>query len=432
MSKRPYTLLEYLVALENKLKEIKKYVDDNLGTDYSELTSQVNNLENQFNAFKTSISNTVNTNNTTILSKFSDLENQFNTFKTSITNTVNSNNTSLLSKVNSLETQFDSFKTSITSTVNSNKSELLSKLDTLEVEIDDRVTDVENRVTTLENSGGSGGAGGSGVSDGYGEKLLAHYIHQGNPEFRFSSFDYTTCEGTTSSAHGLTEATEVMIVPNDWTLKNRKYNIGSIPIEWVTYDNIIKLVPVDDITLRVTKKDGTTLLPVDIGVSANQSVDYTKFHFEQVTPWTITNLPKSTNYFRILIKGFIKSNTYRYLMWKIKDNKNNEVMQPYLPLYGLIPPSVGTPKPYNANFGVEDIIYDFRDDLIYFDCKCYCEGRRGNVANVVWDLEKETKLYFVNIEGNNGKLSSIGNYNANYAFNSNGTHVYIYDLGGTL
>ena len=142
MTKKSYTLLEYLVSMENKLKDIKKYVEANIGADYSELTSQVNNLETQFNSFKTSISNTVDNNNTSLLSKFNSLESQFNTFKTSITNTVNTNNTSLLSKVNSLETQFNSFKTSITN-------------------INERVTNVENRVTTLENSGGTGGSGGS-------------------------------------------------------------------------------------------------------------------------------------------------------------------------------------------------------------------------------------------------------------------------------
>lgn len=161
MAKKSYTLLEYLVSMENKLKDIKKYVEANIGADYSELTSQVNNLETQFNSFKTSISNTVDSNNTNLLSKFNTLENQFNTFKTSITNTVNTNNTSLLSKVNSLESQFNSFKTSITSKVDSNKNELLLQLNSLETEFDNRVTNVENRVTTLENSGGSGGSGGS-------------------------------------------------------------------------------------------------------------------------------------------------------------------------------------------------------------------------------------------------------------------------------
>lgn len=414
MAKKSYTLLEYLVAMENKLKEIKKYVDDNLGTDYSELESQVNNLESQFNSFKTSITNTVDNNNTSLLSKFNTLESQFNTFKTSITNTVNSNNTSLLAKVNSLESQFNSFKSSITN-------------------ISERVTNVENRVTTLENSGGTGGTGGSGVSDGYGEKLIAHYIHTGNPEFHFTSFDYSTCEGIVSKPHGLTVATEVLVVSNTWTLKDRKNGIGSIPIEWIQYNDKIKLVPVDEITLKVTKVDGTTIIPVDIGSDKNQNIDYTKFHFEKTTAWSISNLPKSTNYFRIIIKGFVKPNTYRYITWKTKDNSNNERQQSYPPILPITPPSVGNPRPYNADFGIEDFIFDFRDGLVQIDTKCYCEGRRCNIANVVWDTTEEKKVYFFDMLGNeNAELSYIGNFSSTYAFNSNGTHVYIYDLGGTL
>lgn len=48
MSKRPYTLLEYLVALENNLKDLKKNVEDNIGTDFSEIVNQTNNLKEQF------------------------------------------------------------------------------------------------------------------------------------------------------------------------------------------------------------------------------------------------------------------------------------------------------------------------------------------------------------------------------------------------
>lgn len=460
MASKSYTLLEYLVTIETELKKLKKIVAESVGADYSELIANIDGIRNELNTFKTTITDTVNTNNTNLTSKLNSLEQQFNTFKTSITNTVNSNKSEITSQVNTLTTNFNSFKTSLERQVNNLTTRVTSvesRVTTLEnnggsiggsvdlTEVNSRISTAENnittlqtdvsslkgRVTSLENNGGS--TGGSGEADGYGEKLLAHYIHQGNPEFQFTSFNFTTCEGTTAKAHGLTEATEVMVVPNGWTLNDRKYGVGSIPTEWVYYDGIIKLVPVDDITLRVTKNDGTTLLPVDINADANQSVDYNKFHFEKVNTWSISNLPTITNYFRLIVKGYIKSHTNRYFSWKIKNSEGVETAQNYPTLNAVTVPSVNTPKPYNCLFGVMDIIFDFRDDLVQFDCKCYCEGRRSKLANVVWDIAEEKKLYLNNKKGDGtGGLSYIGNYSNKYAFNSNGTHVYIYDLGGTL
>ena len=146
MASKSYTLLEYLVTIEMELKKLKKIVAESVGTDYSELISQINGIGQELNSFKSSITDTVNTNNSNLTSKFNSLEQQFNTFKTSITNTVNSNNTTLTSQLSTLTTQFNQFKTSIESQVSS---------------LNTRVTSVENRVTSLENSGGSGGSSGS-------------------------------------------------------------------------------------------------------------------------------------------------------------------------------------------------------------------------------------------------------------------------------
>ena len=141
-SKKGYTLLEYLVTIEMELKKLKKIVAESVGADFSELISQINGIGNELNSFKSSITDTVNTNNSEITSKFNSLEQQFNTFKTSITNTVNSNNSAITSQVSTLNTQFSQFKSSLESQV--------SGLTT-------RMTNVENRVTSLENSGGSTG-----------------------------------------------------------------------------------------------------------------------------------------------------------------------------------------------------------------------------------------------------------------------------------
>lgn len=146
MASKSYTLLEYLVTIETELKKLKKIVAESVGSDYSELIANIDGIRNELNTFKTTITDTVDTNNSEITSKFNNLEQQFNTFKTSITNTVNSNNSAITSQVSTLYTQFSQFKTNIESQVSS---------------LNTRVTSVENRVTTLENSGGSGGSGGS-------------------------------------------------------------------------------------------------------------------------------------------------------------------------------------------------------------------------------------------------------------------------------
>ena len=417
MASKSYTLLEYLVTIEMELKKLKKIVAESVGADYSELIANIDGIRNELNTFKTSITDTVNTNNSEITSKFNSLEQQFNTFKTSITNTVNSNKSEITSQVNTLTTDFNSFKTSLESQVNG---------------LNTRVTSVERRVTTLENSGGS--IGGSGEADGYGEKLIAHYIHQGNPEFQFTSFNFTTCEGTTSKAHGLSSAIEVMVVPNEWSLSSRNNNILAIPTEWVTYSGKIKLVPVDDVTLRVTKNDGTSLLTVNTSDSNNVGVDCTKFHFEQPLAWSISNIPIASNYVRIIIKGYVKPYTSRYLSWKTKDNSaNEEFYQIYLKFSENPTPAVAQPYPRNCIYGEQNIVLDFRDGVVDARYSNYYEGRRCNFANMVWDLAKEENI-FVNgkIGTDNAGLSYIGNYNSTYAYNSNGTHVYIYDLGGTL
>lgn len=143
MASKSYTLLEYLVTIEMELKKLKKVVAESVGADYSELIANIDGIRNELNTFKTTITNKVDTNKSEITSKFNSLEQQFNTFKTSITNTVNSNNSAITSQVSALNTQFSQFKTTIESQV--------SGLNT-------RVTSVENRVTSLENSGGSSGS----------------------------------------------------------------------------------------------------------------------------------------------------------------------------------------------------------------------------------------------------------------------------------
>lgn len=455
-----YTLLEYLVAIDTELTKLKKVVAESVGADYSELIANINGIRNELNTFKTTITDTVDTNKSDITSKFNSLENQFNTFKTSITNTVNTNNTNITSQVNTLTSQFETFKTSLESQVNGLSNRMTNveqRVKTLEnsggsggssggnvdlTEVNNRIsanennistlqtemTSVKQRVTNLENNQGStgGSPGGSGEADGYGEKLIVHYIHTGNKEIHFSSFDFATGQGTTTVEHGLINPTIVAVAPNDWTLRNRNGNANAIPVEYSMLTENIKLVPVDTTTLKITKNDGTTPLTVDTNGTANANIDINKFHFEVITPWEISNIPVKTNHIRIIFKGYIKGITNRYMLWKTKNDSDKEVAQNSFQIYA-------SPKPANAChciFGYHNYELDARDELVLLKYENYFEAR-ANKANFSWQTTKETD-YKINSKNNDGKdrISCISSSTTS-PFNCNGTHIYIYDLGGS-
>ena len=417
MASKTYTLLEYLVTIEMELKKLKKTVAESVGADYSELIAQINGIGQELNSFKSSITNTVDSNNTNLITKFDKLEQQFNTFKTSITNTVNSNNSNITSQVNTLTSQFNSFKTSIESQVNG---------------LTTRITNVEQRVTTLENNQGSTGGSSGGISgeaDGYGEKLIAHYVHTGNKEIQFTEFNFKTCEGTTNEAHGLTEATSVMIVPNGWIMKNRNSTTVCVPIEWTQYAGVLKLVPIDDTTLRLTKNDGTTIIPVDTSRIGNTQLNISKFHFEVPIAWSISDIQIPSNHVKIVMKGYVKGMTNRYFKWKTTDTEGNVYDQPYFPLYEAPKPT--TSNAVNCLFGYMTFDLDFRDGLAKLDYDNIFEGRADGSQYLVWYNVRERQIALLSkINSGTDWLSWFGSHSSTYALNSNGTHVYIYALGG--
>ena len=264
-----------------------------------------------------------------------------------------------------------------------------------------------------------------------GERLLAHYVHNSNKEIHFIQFDFETGIGTTSEPHGIVTANEILIAPNDWTLENRNYNCRAVPIEWTRNNDRIKLVRIDDHTLKVTKNDGITIIPVDLSNISNKFVDVSNFHFEIPYAWNLTNFPFDTTHIRILIKGYIKSaGQYRYTSWNTIDFNGREVRQSYLNL-------LGAPYPNNAGsthcvFGIEDWTLDFRDGVVRFNVYSVFEGRRAGYENIVWDTATENTYRIYPRYGEDIKrLSRFGTYSDHYAYTSNGTHIYIYDLGGS-
>ena len=264
-----------------------------------------------------------------------------------------------------------------------------------------------------------------------GERLLAHYVHNSNKEIHFIQFDFETGIGTTSEPHGIVTANAILIAPNDWTLDTRNYNCRAVPIEWTRNNDRIKLVRIDDHTLKVTKNDGITIIPVDLSNISNKFVDVSNFHFEIPYAWNLTNFPFDTTHIRVLIKGYIKSaGQYRYTSWNTIDFNGREVGQSYLNL-------LGAPYPNNAGsthcvFGIEDWTLDFRDGVVRFNVYSVFEGRRAGYENIVWDTATENTYRIYPRYGEDIKrLSRFGTYSDHYAYTSNGTHIYIYDLGGS-
>ena len=316
MASKSYTLLEYLVTIETELKKLKKIVAESVGADYSELIAQINGIGQELNSFKTSITDTVNTNNSNLTSKFNSLEQQFNTFKTSITNTVNSNKTEITSQVNTLNTQFSQFKTNIESQV--------SGLTT-------RMTNVENRVTSLENSGGSiGGSvdltevnnristnennittlqtdvsslkgrvtslenngGSSGGSNG--KRLIASYTHSSNAVYQPTALDVDTGIFTCSN-HGLKEGQTVIPIPNGVS------TVLNIHKELFTeFNKPLMVTSVTKDTFILKTKDSNI---VSYSITDNSVADVEKYHFEQVNPVKVELNDIVSNNIKIIIHG---------------------------------------------------------------------------------------------------------------------------------
>lgn len=91
MTKRPYTLLEYLVALENKVKELKEYVDNYNGADLEVINNQINSIQQQISDLQEQInnSNTPNEQITNIENQIANLATQINNLQTQINEIVN-------------------------------------------------------------------------------------------------------------------------------------------------------------------------------------------------------------------------------------------------------------------------------------------------------------------------------------------------------
>lgn len=276
-----------------------------------------------------------------------------------------------------------------------------------------------------------------GIPSGYGgEKLIAEYVHRGNQEIYFSEIDYATGIATTTETHGIKAKTEIMIVPNDWTLNAMTNHNLSVPIEWTTHNTRITVSPIDETHLLVANNAGTSIISVNLDDISNKNVDCTKFHFEIPIGWQFTNLPENILYFRLIKKGYAKScGQYRYVSWRIKCDDGKVYSPSYLNPLGI--PLIPNAQSTHCVFAIENWLVDARDYSIMFTRDSMFYGRRKGYSTLVYDGTREqTKglisndSRIVNAQLKHIGLSSIGAYSNHYAYLANGTSIQLYDLGG--
>lgn len=195
-----------------------------------------------------------------------------------------------------------------------------------------------------------------------GELLLAEYIHQGNQEIYFSSFDWSTGIGECTEPHGLTKTTMIMIVPNNWWKMDIRQTGRSIPIEWCLHQKLLCVSVIDETHLKVvggaTVATANEEIPIDTEDIANNTLNCTDWHFEVGAPFEITNFPVKPTSIRTTISGFVTGGrAYRYINIDIKAGDDTDIKGVYNKL--LYVPTFGTvSKPHHATFQSFDMVAD--------------------------------------------------------------------------
>ena len=230
-----------------------------------------------------------------------------------------------------------------------------------------------------------------------GELLLAEYIHQGNQEIYFSSFDWATGIGECTEPHGLTKTTMIMIVPNNWWKMDIRQTGRSIPIEWCLYQKLLCVSVIDETHLKVV--GGATIataneeIPIDVESASNETLNCDNWHFEVGIPFEITNFPVKPTSIRTTISGFITGGSaYRYLSTPIKAGDDTDIRNVYNKLLSV--PTFGEiSKPRHAIFQSFDMVTNLiGTGYIPFYIKSYHAGRRANKSNALQEYGAENTI----------------------------------------
>lgn len=282
-------------------------------------------------------------------------------------------------------------------------------------------------VGDVQSSGGANGA--------IGEILIADYTHQGNAEFHFTSFDYTTGIGTTAAPHGLTQKTEVLMCPNGWTDFAPFENMMAMPIEWTMTtnnpDSALALIPVDSIHLKVVASKTDSIINVDMEDVSNKSVDITKMHFEAPVAFSIRNLDSkiNTRYIKVISNGYCHYTAkyrYRNISVLFKDGSVGNVK--YLNTTGFN--RAGNSPSKNGVFLNEETFIDLRNNTKYYN-KAVSYARRKGYSSLVNDVDvKAFDTWLLKQKGYIEAIQSYSTYSQEYAYMANGTRIQIYAMEG--
>lgn len=234
--------------------------------------------------------------------------------------------------------------------------------------------------------------GEAGGGEAGGEKPLAEYAHQGNQEIYFSSFDWAAGIGECTEPHGLTEATQVMLVWNGWVTGNVYANATAMPIEWTSLDQNLFLIPTDDTHVMVVGNDKSTPIAVNASDSSNSEIDATKIHFEVPVGFTISNLPDLYKMVRLTQIGVVMGGKrYRYItfIYQKDDGREQWVNTENL----LYPPYFGIlTKPRHGLMASHSITADPNSICgTTFAYSNYFAGRRNNYVG--FPGETHTEFY---------------------------------------
>lgn len=273
--------------------------------------------------------------------------------------------------------------------------------------------------------------GGNGL---VGEVLLADYTHQGNPEFHFSDFDFTTGIGTTTEPHGLTKKTEVLMCPNGWTILNPFNGMLSMPIEWTMVEKLsdaLALIPVDNTHLKVVASKEEAIINVNLEDVSNTNVDITKFHFEKPISYVVKNLDNkiNTKYIKVLSSGYcFWTGKYRYRNVSVIFESGKTGIVNYINTLGF---SKGGNSPAgNGIFLNEETLIDLRNNTKYYN-KILSYSRRKGYSMLVNDPHRIVEDVWILTQSENVKaITAYQTYANDYAYMSNGTRIQIYALEG--
>ena len=261
-------------------------------------------------------------------------------------------------------------------------------------------------------------------SSGGGELLLAEYMHQGNQEIRFTSFDWGTGIGECTEPHGLANAVKVMVVPADYPVSIPDSNIKYLPYEIAEYQEALYAVPIDDNRIKLTGVDKSTPISVNSEEPYNAEIDMTKLRLEIPIGWEINNFFLGSPGLHVYISGFVMPGVFKYLQILCDETGDRYY---YLPAV----PDFGTYKPKHFVFSVLDIRLSAEQSGTYTNTglSMYKGRRRDYLLGFGTSMTQRHDGYTM-IKGITKPISITGLRNpSGWAYCSNGTMVRVYTLG---